>query len=59
MVSTARPIIILHQKKCLKVIRRIKTRQIKGEVGVLTPEGEVARVRAAGIRIFSPNISEE
>ena len=28
----------------------------QGEVGVLTPEGEVARVRAAGIRAFFPNI---
>lgn len=28
----------------------------QGEVGVLTPKGEVARVRAAGIRAFFPNI---
>ena len=28
----------------------------QGEVGVLTPNGEVARVRAAGIRAFFPNI---
>ncbi|XP_028414209.1 uncharacterized protein LOC114537253 isoform X2 [Dendronephthya gigantea] len=28
----------------------------QGEVGVLTPEGHVARVRASGIRAFFPNI---
>ena len=28
----------------------------QGEVGVLTPGGEVARVRASGIRVFFPNI---
>ena len=31
----------------------------RGGGGVLTPEGEVARVRAANIRIFPPNILEE
>ena len=28
----------------------------QGVVGVLTPEGTVARVRASGIRVFFPNI---